>query len=82
MFSRFMRLLASVVMLVIELITLVFMGVVTKKVYEIDKFKNKFIFTLILTNILSLLCNLTDWFIYFMRVLYGDQYKIDVQLSN
>ena len=57
-------------MMVIDVIMLVGMGAVVRKVYKIDRFKNKFIFSLILSIILSLLCDFADWLTLCVRTIY------------
>ena len=59
--TRILEEIASSIMMVIDVIMLICMGVVVRKVYKIDRFKNKFIFSLILSIILTLICDFANW---------------------
>ena len=63
-----MRTITASFIMVMDVISLICMGVVVKKVYKIDRFKNKIILSLILAIILSLLCDFVDWLIVFIKV--------------
>lgn len=60
-------------MMVVDFIVLICMGVVVRKVHKIDRFKNKFIFTLVLSIILSLISDFADWLTLFIRTLYKNE---------
>ena len=57
----------SLIMMIIDIIMLTCMGIVVRKVYKIDRFKNKFIFSLILSIILSLTCDFTNWVVLWIK---------------